>query len=89
MMDRADLERRVDELAELHSGRAFADAIKALAADLNRHEEELLKQILLERGANFDKAVMERIDARSWYQRQWDKAAGLGSDSDSRTAKEP
>ena len=74
-MDRADLERRVDELAELHSGQAFADAIKALAADLNSDEEELLKQILLERGANFDKAVMDRVDARSWYQRQWDKAS--------------
>ena len=88
-VDRIDLEQRVDELAELHSGQDFADEIKALAADLNADEEELLKEILLERGANFDKAVMERIDARSWYQRQWDKAAGLGSDSDSRTAKKP
>jgi len=80
---------RVDELAELYSGQAFANAIKALAGDLNSDEEELLKQILLERGANFDKAVMDRIDARSWYQRQWDKAAGSGGDSDPRTAKKP
>ena len=29
---------------------------------------------LLERGANFDKAVMDRVDARGWFQRQWDKA---------------
>ena len=75
-MDRADLERRIDELAELHSGQAFADAIKALAADLNSAEAELLKQILLERGATLDKAMMDRVDARSWYQRQWDKASG-------------
>ena len=75
-VDRADLERRVDELAELHSGEAFADAIKALAADLNGDEAELLKAILLERGANFDQAVMERVDARGWFQRQWDKASG-------------
>jgi hypothetical protein len=88
-MDRADLEHRVDELAALHSGQDFADGIKALAADLNGDEAELLKDVLLERGANFDKAMMDRIDARSWYQRQWDKAAGLGSDSDSRTAKKP
>ena len=74
-MDRADLERRVDELAEQHTGQAFADAIKALAADLNGDEEELLKEILLERGANFDKAVMDRVDARGWFQRQWDKAS--------------
>ena len=74
-VDRADLERKVDELAEQHSGQAFADAIKALAAGLNDDEQELLKEILLERGANFDKAVMDRVDARGWFQRQWDKAA--------------
>ena len=75
-MDRADVERRVDELAELHSGAAFADAIKTFAADLNGDEAELLKEILLERGASFDQAVMERVDARGWFQRQWDKASG-------------
>lgn len=75
-MDRADVERRVDELAELHSGAAFADAIKTLAADLNGDEAELLKEVLLERGASFDQAVMERVDARGWFQRQWDKASG-------------
>lgn len=75
-MDRADVERRVDELAELHSGAAFADAIKTFNADLNGDEAELLREILLERGASFDQAVMERVDARGWFQRQWDKASG-------------
>ena len=75
-MDRADLEQRVDELAALHSGQDFADEIKALAADLNADETELLKEVLLERGANFDKAMMDRVDARGWFQRQWDKALG-------------
>jgi len=75
-VDRADLERRVDELAELYSGKEFADAVKSLSGDLNGDEAELLKQILLERGASFDKAVMERVDARGWFQRQWDKASG-------------
>jgi hypothetical protein len=75
-VDRADLERQVDALAELHSGQAFADAIKALSASLNGYEAELLKEILLERGANFDQAVMDRVDARGWFQRQWDKASG-------------
>lgn len=74
-VDRAELELQVDELAEQYSGQAFASAIKVLAADLNGDEEELLKEILLQRGANFDKAVMDRIDARGWFQRQWDKAA--------------
>jgi predicted site-specific integrase-resolvase len=75
-VDRADLERQVDELAELYSGKEFADAIKSLSGDLNGDEAELLKQILLERGASFDKAVMERVDARGWFRRQWDKASG-------------
>jgi hypothetical protein len=75
-MTRADLERRVDELAAQHSGSAFAEAIKTLSAELNGDEAELLKEILLERGANFDKAVMDRVDARGWLQRQWDKALG-------------
>jgi hypothetical protein len=75
-VDRAALEWRVDELAAQHSGRAFADAIKDLAADLNGDEQELLKEILLERGATFDQAVMERVDARGWFRRQWDKASG-------------
>ena len=75
-MTRADLERRVDELAAQHTGPAFAESIKALSAELNGDEAELLKEILLERGANFDKAVMDRVDARGWFQRQWEKAQG-------------
>jgi hypothetical protein len=89
MLGRADLEWRVDDLAAQHSGRAFADAIQALAADLNGDEKELLQQILLERGATFDKAVMDRVDTRGWFQRQWDRAAGSGGDSDSRSSEKP
>ena len=76
MIGRAEVERRVDALAEQHSGAAFADAIKVLAADLDGDDRELLKEVLLERGANFDQAVMARVDARGWFQRQWDKALG-------------
>lgn len=76
MMGRAELERRVDDLARQHSGQAFADAIKALAAEQYGDEKEVLQQILLERAATFDQAVMERVDARGWFQRQWDKASG-------------
>lgn len=74
--DRAGLERRVDELAAKHSGRAFASAIQTLAAELDPDGVELLKQILLERGATFDQAVMDRVDARGWFRRQWDRAGG-------------
>lgn len=76
MTSRAELERRVDELAEEHKGRAFADAIKALAAELDTPDGELLKDILVQRAANLDQAVMERVDARGWFRRQWDRAGG-------------
>ena len=76
MIGRAELERRIDELAERRSGRAFAAAVKELAAELDSGDGELLKEILLERGANLDQAVMDRVDARGWFQRQWDKALG-------------
>ena len=82
MLGRADLERQVDALAEQHSGRAFADAIKLLADGLNGDEKELLQQILLERGGALDQALMDRVDARGWFRRQWDKASGSGSDRD-------
>jgi hypothetical protein len=69
------VEQRVDELARQHSGREFAEAIRAYAATLDEHAREELKQILLERAADFDQAIMERVDARGWLRRQWDKAA--------------
>jgi hypothetical protein len=75
-MGRAELERRVDELAAQHSGEVFAAAIKALAGELDEDGAELLREILLERGASFDQAVMDRVDARGWLRRQWDKAGG-------------
>ena len=75
-IDRAHLERRVAELADEHAGQAFADAIASLAAELDAEDVEELKQILLERAANFDQAVMDRVDARGWLRRQWDRASG-------------
>ena len=72
----SEVERRVDELAALYSGRAFADAIKSYADTLDPRQREELEQLLVERAANFDQAVMERVDARGWFRRQWDKASG-------------
>ena len=73
-MNRAELERRVDQLAAEHRGRAFADAIQELAAGLDAEETTSLQEILVERAINFDQAVMERVDARGWLRRQWDRA---------------
>ena len=73
---RAELEARVDELAARHTGRAFAEAVRALHEELGSAERELLEEIVLERAANIDGAVMERVEARGWLRRQWDRAAG-------------
>jgi hypothetical protein len=73
---RAEVERRVDDLASQHSGRDFADAIRAYSATLDEPALEELKQLLLERAADFDQAIMDRVDARGWFRRQWDRAGG-------------
>jgi hypothetical protein len=76
MTSRRELEERVDELAAQHSGRAFAKAIEELHAGLDPSEREVLQEIVLERAASLDQAVMERVDARGWFRRQWDRASG-------------
>ena len=70
------VERRVDELAAQYSGRDFAEAIKAYASTLDAGEREQLEFVLMERAASLDQAVMERVDARGWFRRQWDRASG-------------
>ena len=77
MTSRRGLEERVDELAAAHSGRAFADAIRAYSETLDDDEKEQLQRILVARSVDFDQAVMERVDARGWFRRQWDKATTL------------
>ncbi len=75
MTSRLDVARRVDELAKQHSGRDFADAIRSYSATLGADAQEVLKQVLLERAADFDQAIMDRVDARGWFRRQWDRAS--------------
>jgi hypothetical protein len=76
MTSRRELELRVDELAAEHSGREFAEAIRAYSGTLTEAEQEQLKLILVERAAGFDQAIMDRVDARGWFRRQWDRADG-------------
>ena len=76
MTRRAEIARRVDELARQHSGRAFADVMREYSATLDDAAQEELKQVLLERAADFDQAIMDRVDARGWLRRQWDRAEG-------------
>ena len=75
-MSRIELERRVAELADELSGREFAKAVQDYFEQLDPESQEELRQILLERAANLDQAVMDRVDARGWFRRQWDKATG-------------
>jgi len=72
---RPDLERRVDELARLHSGREFAEEIRAYSETLGEEAREQLKRVLLERAADVDQAIVARVDARGWLRRQWDRAS--------------
>jgi hypothetical protein len=76
MTSRRELEQRVDELSQQLSGRAFAKAVQEYFDQLDRESQEQLREILLERAANLDQAVMDRVDARGWMRRQWDKASG-------------
>jgi hypothetical protein len=73
---RGELERRVDELAQELSGRDFAKAIQDYFDELDPDAQETLREILVQRAANLDQAVMDRVDARGWFRRQWDKASG-------------
>ena len=73
-MSRVEIEQHVDELASEHSGAAFVEAISAYSATLDEASQEDLRQIVLDRAANFDQAVMERVDTGGWFRRQWDKA---------------
>jgi hypothetical protein len=76
MTSRRELEQRVDELSQQLSGRAFAKAVQEYFDQLDPESQEQLREILLERAANLDQAVMDRVDARGWMRRQWDKASG-------------
>ena len=75
-MSRRELERRVDELAEAHSGTAFADAVRRWSETLCPDEQEELKGILLERARLLEDAVEERFEAQGWFRRMWREAGG-------------
>jgi hypothetical protein len=75
MTSREEVARRVDELARLYSGRPFADAVRAYSGALDEDSREQLRHVLLERAGGVDQALMERVDARGWFRRQWDKAS--------------
>jgi hypothetical protein len=69
-----ELHRRVGELAASHQGRGFVEAVEQLAGELGPGDRALLEQVLLERSADgFRDAIAQRVEARGWFRRQWDK----------------
>jgi hypothetical protein len=75
-MIREELERQVDDLAELYSGQDFADAVQRYSQDLRPEEQEELQAILLERARLLEDAVQERAEARGWFRRLWRDVGG-------------
>ncbi|HWH05565.1 MAG TPA: hypothetical protein VNT23_03915 [Gaiellaceae bacterium] len=74
---REELERRVDELSAEHSGRAFADAVRAYSDGLDEGPREELKAILLRRARLFDELAEDRFAVRGWFRRMTDRLEEL------------
>jgi hypothetical protein len=73
---RAELERRVDELAREHSGEAFAEAVRVYSKELDEDARTELKAVLLLRARAFEEAVQDRVEARGWFRRTFDRIDG-------------
>ena len=71
-MTRAELEAHVDELARVHEGAAFVEAVRVLAAGLDDERRRVLAAVLLDRasdGDSFD--ALARARARRWRLFRW------------------
>jgi flagellar biosynthesis regulator FlaF len=63
-----------DELAAEVERLGPGEELERFAAGLTTRERELLQEALLERSDAADYALRERIDAKGWLRRQWDRA---------------
>jgi len=72
---RAELERRVDELAAEFDGQAFADAVRQYSDGLDAGSREELKAILLARARVFEDTIHDRFEAKGWLRRTLDRVA--------------
>ena len=70
---RAELERRVDDLAAQHSGAEFAEAVRAWSQTLDEDARAELKAILLARARAFEDTIHDRFEARGWLRRTLDR----------------
>ena len=76
-MSRRQLELAVDQLAESHSGEAFAEAVRRYSEGLDEDERKELQAVLLERARLLDNVVDERFKARSWLSRMMQRIEEL------------
>ena len=70
-MSRRQLQLAVDQLAESHSGEAFAEAVRRYSEGLDEEERQELQSVLLERARLLEDAVGERFKARGWMSRMF------------------
>ncbi len=75
MPSRRELEQRIDELAALYEGAAFADAVRSYSDGLDDDAREELKVILLRRARAFEDAVDDRFEAKGWVRRTFGRMA--------------
>jgi len=76
MPSRAEIDRRVDELAAEHSGQEFAGAVAAYAEGLDEAERGVLEAILLQRARALEDAVSDRFEAKGWLRRTFGGISG-------------
>ncbi len=69
MPDRAELERRVDELHREHSGKAFAEAVRRYSNTLASDEREELKAVLAEKAWVEQNTLEESAVPRGYFRR--------------------
>jgi hypothetical protein len=71
-----ELAARVDALAHEHEGDEFVAAVRRLAAELGPDQQDVLRQILLERAADeedFQQAVRRRAAEKGWIRRTYSR----------------
>jgi hypothetical protein len=69
VIEREEIERRVDALAAEHEGKALAEAVRRYADELDAVDRKVLGKVLLARAGEqgaFDYALGRRIGEKRW-----------------------
>jgi hypothetical protein len=71
MWTREAIATHVDALAARGD---FVDAVKRFSVQLTEAERAVLAEVLLARAGTVEYAWDERVKAKGWFRRQWDRA---------------